>query len=241
MKRRLLLVVLFFLASTRLASAQSGTNLKWSDCGASGQAMRTFACNTNTGSHTLVGSFVSGVELTQVIGMSAVLDLCSMDPVLPGWWQMGGPATCRPSAISASFDFTASTMSCADYWQGQAQGGMSYTFGANWGFNGARMLIVCAIPPAAASTMDGSVEYYGFRVTIQNHASTGTGACSRCGAGVCLILNSVELEQPAGVGDVIIVDPILSNYVLWQSYVAGCPFIVPTERKSWGLIKSLYR
>ena len=62
--RRLLLVP-FLLGLLPSATAAAGwVNLSWDDCGSHGASMRTFACNTNGGSHTLVGSFVapSGID-----------------------------------------------------------------------------------------------------------------------------------------------------------------------------------
>jgi len=241
MRRLLLLTTLLMLLVARPAHGQSGINLSWSDCGSNGAFSRTFACDTNSGTQTLVASFVSGVDLNQLTGIAGVIDLCTMTPVLPSWWQMKNPGTCRPNALSVDFDFTSGPGNCADYWQGQAVGGIHYAMGAAWGFNGARILTVAAIPGSAVSPLDGETEYYAFRITIRNDASTGAGACSGCGEPACIVLNSVELTQPAGVGDYFISSPYMSYYVQWQGPVFDCPFVVPTRAPSWGQIKAMYR
>jgi len=241
MKRLLLLTTLLMLFSVRSAHGQSGINLSWNDCGTSGTFQRNFACDTNSGQQTLVASFVSGVELHQLVGIAAVIDLCTMTPVLPSWWQMKNLGTCRPNALSVSFDFTAGPSNCADYWQGAATGGISYSMGAAWGFNGARMLVVATIPESGVSTLDGATEYYACRVNIRNDASTGTGSCAGCSEPACIVFNSIELVQPSGVGDYFIASPLMSYHVQWQGNVVDCPFVVPARTRSWGQIKSLYR
>ncbi len=241
MSQRLLLLALCLALLPAPARAYPGINLSWSDCGASGGFQRNFACDTNVGVHTLVASFVPPSGLDQLVGMAGVIDLCSMDLVLPGWWQAGSAVSCRPNAVAADFNFTTSSQSCADYWQGRAVGGVSYTYGQSWGFNGARIRAAAAIPSSAIAPTDDQTEYYAFKITIRNDATVGAGACDRCASHVCIILNSLELYQPLGVGNHFLTQPIMSNYVQWQGEVLGCPFVVPVARRSWGQIKSLYR
>jgi len=241
MLRSAMVAALALLVLAGPASAQSGVNLSWNDCGSAGTMLRTFACNTNTGDHTMVASFAC-TGVTQLTALAGVIDLCSMDPVLPAWWQMRRPDSCRPNAISASFDFTGGAYNgCTDYWQGQATGTMTYTYGQSWGFNGARIVASATIPQEAATALENGVEYYAFRITIRNDATVGDGACARCQANVCIILNSVELYQPTGVGNFFISGPLTRDYMHWQGQVVDCPFVVPARNRSWGQIKSLYR
>src|SRR5262245_55026161 len=71
----------FWVTST--ASAQEGINLSWDDCGSTGTAVKTFACDTNVGSHVLVVSFASATGLEQLDGVEAVLDLQTSGTALP--------------------------------------------------------------------------------------------------------------------------------------------------------------
>ena len=241
MRRLIPLFVLLPLLAARPVHGQGGINLSWNDCGASGTMTRAFACDTNAGSHSLVASFVSGVDMDHLVGMAGVIDLCSMQSVLPSWWQMYVPGSCRPAAISASFDFTASSGNCADYWRGQAAGGMDYTIGHAWEVNAARIRTVCAIPSTAIAHLDGATEYYAFRITIRNDRTVGPDACAGCSGEVCIVLNSIELSQLAGYGDYKITTSLLRYQALWQGMVVGCPFIVPTRTTTWGQVKSMYR
>ena len=241
MNRSIPLFTLLLCLVALPARAQSGINLSWNDCGTFGTFLRTFACNTNSGQHTMVASFIAGQDMNQLVGIAGVIDLCSMTPVLPAWWQMANVGTCRPNALSADFNFTSGPSNCLDYWQGQAVGGMSYTMGAAWGFNGARIRVVAAIPSNQVAPLDGASEYYAYRINIRNDATTGAGACGGCGESVCIILNSLQLAQPAGVGDLTITTPINRYYLEWQGMVVACPFVVPTRQPSWGQIKAMYK
>ena len=54
----------------------------------------------------------------------AIIDVRATSDTLPAWWQFFNVGTCRGLALSASSDFTlAPSGSCADVFQGQAQGG----------------------------------------------------------------------------------------------------------------------
>jgi hypothetical protein len=240
MTRKLLLSAVTLIALAGNVHAQSGVNLSWDDCGTSGAMLRTFACNTNAGSNTLVASFVSQ-PMPEVVALTAIIDLCSMDLVLPAWWQMKMAGSCRPNAISSSFDFMSGPTSCVDFWQGLGTGGLNYTYGSNWGFNGARILVVGALPPDSPRQVEENVEYYACKVILQNHATVGTGACARCEAHVCIILNAVELYPPSPGSRINISGPISRDYVHWQGAVSLCPFVVDTKPTTWGSVKSMYR
>ena len=72
-----------------------------------------------------------------------------------------------------------------------------------------------------------------------------TSSCAGCTDGACIVLNSIQLTQPIGVGDYTISNPILRNWVQWQggatTITGGCPLATPTRSTTWGSVKSLYR
>jgi len=72
----------------------------------------------------------------------------------------------------------------------------------------------------------------------------GTGSCAGCTDGACIVFTSQKLTEPLGVGDYTITSPALRQYVTFQSGGAlggGCPAVVPTQNRTWGSVKSLYR
>jgi hypothetical protein len=243
MKRLLTLLACAALTLVATSAFAGGINLSWVDCGAFGALQRNFACNTNSGLNSAVASVVTGVDMAQLNGQASVLDMQTNQAALSNWWQFNSPG-CRfasPALIAGNFDFTAN-INCLDPWGGTASGGLNYSPGFG-GPNRARIRTVCAIIGSTGIT--GVDEYYMFKVNISNARSTGAGACAGCTDGACIVFNSILVTQPAGVGDYTISNTLLRNWVQWQggavNVTGGCPAATPTQNRTWGSVKSLYR
>jgi len=246
MKKTLLIAGALLALTASMASAQGGMNLSWTDCGTSGVSTLTYNCARNTGANTLFVSAVTPVPMPKLNGMAAVIDLQSNTATLSPWWDLSTTG-CRGAAFSGSASFVAGPFSCLDAWNGHASGGMDYTyqFGA---LNRGRIRGVWAVPTPVSS--DGTDEYYLEEVIITNAQTTGTGSCAGCSNGACIVLNSVQVTQPTGLGDYVIVNPLNSNFVTWQAsgsnpgggpFGQGCPGATPTHNNTWGSVKALYR
>jgi hypothetical protein len=235
------LLLLLLVASPASAT---GINVYWNDCssGATASLMRTFACNTNSGTNEMVASIDPPVGMTAVTGAIGIIDLCLSGVPLPPWWQFINAGSCRPTALGATAVFTSGPFSCADYWQGQANAVPGYQVGYS-GWDSARILVSVNLPPQLAAPMPQGTEYYMFKVTIRNTDTVGPSACGGCNYPACIVLNEIRLTQPAGTpgGSPAISNPLNNNYLQWQAFVANCPFIVPVKNRTWGQIKSLYR
>jgi hypothetical protein len=243
--KKSLLMAGAMLALTAGFAAAGGINLSWTDCGSNGTLSRTFACTSNSGANIMFMSAIAPVPMGQLNGHEGVLDLQTNQAALSAWWLIGGAPTapnCRPgNTLSANFDFVGGPFNCADAWAGGAAGGFNYAAGYN-GPNRARIRTVCAIPGSTA--IDDASEYYIAKVTFTNNRSTGTGSCAGCSDGACIVLNSIQLTQPAGVGNYTISNPIVANWIQWQAggNIGGqCPGATPTKSATWGSVKSLYR
>src|SRR5439155_27051829 len=86
MKRTLLasgmVAAMLFVASS--AFAQSGINLRWTNCAAvGGLDNRTFAGLSNLGVNTLAGTFILPSDLPRVSGNAIIVDLISQTSPLP--------------------------------------------------------------------------------------------------------------------------------------------------------------
>ena len=129
MKRRLLFALaLAALSAMPCARAHAaGINLSWNDCGTAGVEDQSFACNTNTGAaFVLVLSVVPPAGTTAITGAEISLEFNAASPTLPDWWKFKNVGWCRQTALVASADFTGwDPQSCADYWMGQAAGGIT--------------------------------------------------------------------------------------------------------------------
>jgi len=106
---KLLLVILAAILAIALSAStvkSAGISLSWDDCGAHGVLLRTFACDTNEGSHTLVGSFVAPAGVDSMSANEIVMDLESAEHSLPGWagsagaWPARIPLPCANSGAA---------------------------------------------------------------------------------------------------------------------------------------------
>lgn len=227
------------------ALAQSGINLSWDDCGASGTEVKFFACDTNSGISRLFISAVPPEPMPQLNAVEFVIDIATSQPALSSWWQFqsGG---CRAGSLTGQYDFTSGPFSCLDIWAGEAAGGINWTSGFN-GPNRARLRGVAAVPGWRSA--DNSTEMYLFAVRFSHQKSTGAGSCEGCTDKACFVLNSVKLTQPLGVGDYVLTQPLGRSWAYWRcpgtffSHGGGCSFFcsTPTARPTWGSIKTLYR
>lgn len=232
-------------ATTAQAQFEKGAmNLSWNDCGTFGSMQRNFACNSNSGINIMYASGMVIVPMPQFNGMAGVIDLQTNQVALSNWWKIGNsgpPPSCRTGAtVTADFNFT-SNINCLDPWGGAAAGGINYAY-AGQAANRARIRTVCAI--AGSTPLAVNLEHYFFKVSINNSRSTGTGSCSGCQDGACIVLSSIHLTQPAGQGDHTLDVPLTRQFIQWQSdgdVHGGCPGATPTRTTTWGSVKSLYR
>ncbi len=231
--------VLLVCGAASAAAFPGGINLSWTDCGAAGVANRTFACNTNSGTNVMVGSFVCPSGVDSLTGMEVVVDVQVQTATLPDWWHIetGG---CRGTSLSSNVNFVTNT-NCFDYWQGSGVSGHIYQPGTTTP-NAARIRLVAAIPVSQGPIAAGT-EVYGFKLQMSNARTVGSGACPGCPTAACIVLNSIKLVQgPGTAGDKFMANPALRNWVTWQADVPGCgAAITPARDRTWGAIKSLYR
>jgi hypothetical protein len=252
MTRVLTLCVGLILLPSASAFA-AGANLSWNDCvfGATAAANRNFACDTNSGSHLLVGSFDPPAGIDHMSGIQASVDVTSDACPLPSWWQLFNVGSCRRTSLSAWPAPLEGQMACADLWQGALP--TTYVSGYLTGFDGsyrrARIVVGIALNgfdvPAAPGT-----EYYAFNLQIRNTNTVGVGACAGCATSACIELSELKLVQPPGTPGG---SPILHSlyFVIWQGSAGaecarykGPPLpdcTTPVVKRAWGQIKGIYR
>jgi hypothetical protein len=239
------------LALTASMALAGSVNFSWTQCIAdAGLQNRTFACNSNSGTNVAIGTFTLDNELTDFVGVEVVVDLQSAN-ALPAWWQFFNAGACRGTAISATFDFSVLAGGCADPFGQPGTGGVAAycVLGANCvdapeTNNRARVKAAGAV--ADPTPISAGTEYYGVRFAITNAKTVGTGACAGCTEPVCLVLNSIKAAGLSG-GAELNTDGNLAgtdNFITWQGGAIGglgCPLATPTQNKTWGQVKSLYR
>ena len=251
MKKTLLITGALVAWTASLASA-AGISLNWGDCSVSGVENRNFACNINTGNHDLYISVDPPPSVTATNGHNHIIDLQSLSPTLPPWWDMNNtaPLACRGTTMSGSADFSASTSGgtdCTDTWNAAGNGSIAGYNEKIWGVPN-RVRVVGTVSSADPVAMSQGTEYYSLRVRINSLRTVGTGACAGCKEPVCLVLNLVRIAQIPGTpgGDIEVTNPMVGhrNWVTWQGGRvggAGCPGAIPTNNTAWRKVKSLQR
>ena len=234
-------------------TASPGVALRWNQCyGDGGNLNRTFACNSNTFAHTLVGSFSLAHDALAHWGNEFVLYLAAARTQFPAWWDLKNPDSCRPSSLTIEFgDPTA--VSCPDWASGQASGAITSYLIGHRGPNTARITAASATRITTLDTKSAGEEYFSFRLRITNAKTVGAGACGGCDVPVCFVLQSIKyITNGTGpYADQLLTGPLNgtdSHFATWQGGGVpttpggtGCPAATPTRRGRWGSVKALYR
>jgi hypothetical protein len=250
MNRSVLLCTLGAVLLRAAPASAAGFNLGWNDCpaGASYSLVSTFACDTNAGTHTMVGSFVAPTGVELMSANEVVIDMQTGLPTVASWWTFG-TGQCRTTAsVAGSFDFTAGPFSCYDYWQGGAIGAISWSFPSQFTANRSRIKGVFALPagdPRITSIPEGT-HVYSFKAILNHSKSTGLGSCPGCGDEACLVINTIRLNQPPPRNTITLSNPAAVGHVVWQGWsttdpTQQCPSVTPAKSHTWGSIKALYR
>jgi len=248
--RRIILCALAPLLLGAPAASAAGFNLGWNDCpsGPTYSLLETFACDTNLGIHTMVGSFVAPAGVNAMRSNEVTIDMQTGGASLTSWWTFG-TGQCRASAsLLGSSDFTAGPFTCYDYWQGGALGAVGWSVLPS-ATNRCQIRGVFALPdgdPRITSVPEG-VEVYSFKAIIKNDRSTGLGACTGCSDEACIVLNVLTIGQPApNPPQLRLTNPAAVEHVVWQGWSTPdpnnqCPAVTPARKQTWGSIKALYR
>ena len=218
-------------------------NLSWNDCVLGPFAIgRANDCTTNTGTMgTLFVSFSPPGTLPLYVAAQTSILLQTSGATLSPWWHFESGGCRGAGGLVSTADFTGGPFACADFWNGQQVGGYFYeTPAPSLLPNSARLRSVFALPTALAGPIDNSKIWYAHKVTIFNSKTVGTGACSGCLDGACIVVNQINLSQPAPAPDVIITTGPQQIVTYRGATGTVCLEATPTRRMTWGSIKSLY-
>jgi hypothetical protein len=252
--------LLLLFATVSRAHAGDELYLRWDNCiGDGGVYNRTFACDTNLGAETLVGSFRLDQDLAEMTSIQAYLAISTLDPInLPSWWTFGTGQCRLANALSARFNPPPASTNCLDGWAGRAVGGVSWTL--QYPYNEARIGIVAAMPAPASFAALAGQEVYAFTVSISHARTVGLGSCAGCSAPACIAFGHAGLSGPSFTHPWIVgsATPKNGSNVTWQSGAVAttsgtcqpygnctshviCQSETPARGHTWGAIKSLYR
>jgi hypothetical protein len=191
---------------------------------------RSFACDTNDGRETLVGSFVLAGDMSHVSGVEVLMDVVVAGNALPAWWQFKNAGACRQGALTWSTDAPVNAEHCVDWAAGRAGGGFAgYKAGA-LGASSARIIGVSAVPYNELSELEGNTEYFAFAIALRHTNTAGKGACAGCRLGACIALRSIKLTTPVLANDRLLAPAaddqgaMADRRVTWQG---GAGVVIP--------------
>jgi len=252
--------LLLALAVPHLALAAQGLNLAWNHCQGEGTGVQNlaFACDTNSGTSVLTGSFILSSDYSPVSGMEIILDLAAASATLPAWWEFHNAGSCRQSSLHFDILGDLSESVCQDPWFGHSAAGGIAAYCGQLGTcvdhpssaNVVRFKAAAAVPPSQLMSLSVGTEYFAFHLGIDHARTVGTGSCGGCATPVCIVLNTIRLSRPTGLGDRFMGAGSApgSNVATWQGGGSpvnganvGCPAATATHRSAWAEVKSLYR
>ncbi len=206
----------------------------------------TNTCLSNSGTAFAAWCSIVMPAVTRVgfVGAQGVIDITSSQTTLPDWWRQD---TCRPTGFGVVADNTIGG-TCGTLWD--VVPGAGSNLGSIYGVHGAntiRMLLGQVLVATNAYDLigDGVTEQSVFKYTVLKVKSVGTGACTGCSFGTCLVLNEINLQTLTDTPSTFLrlTSPIpgASDFITYNAGAPTCGGSTPTQNRTWGSVKALYR
>jgi hypothetical protein len=255
MKKLLVLTSALLVLTAAAASAQ--VNLAWNNCitQANQAANLNYACDgTRDGLPAkMVMSFIAPDAptgpLAAFVGIRALVDVQTAGAAMPDFWALAAGG-CRDGNLSTGSSFagigTGATGACQNpYLGGGTTGGDTYVPTSP---NRARITVSFVRDTPVPLT--ANQQYVAAWLGLDFFGDVDLGdshVCPGCDVPACIVLNELDLYQTAGTPpqDIyILTNAAQRQYITWQGGgidAPGCPDATPTQNKTWGSVKSLYR
>lgn len=218
-------------------------HLAWDDCyhaGAGGIIDKDFACDSDAGSHELHASVNPPEGLTEYVGHLAVFELQAASPTMPLWWTFWSGGCRLPSSLTA--DPSPGATTCAALTDHPQFGGTDYAPVAS-STSRARFRTLFAMDDRLVHPVATGVERTVVRIRLDHRGTTGPDACEGCRTPVCIVFQSLLLDQRDQSLPRAWVTSGEQQFVSWWGRQGvHCPGgWVPAEGRTWGQLKCLYR
>jgi hypothetical protein len=216
------------------------------DCGTPSQAATT-TCTSNSGTAmVLTGTAVVPYDKPNFVGTVGILDVQTALATVPDWWRADGCRGTAPFALVT--DGTLSSTNCDQtFWDAAAPAGNNINAQNTVGGSRERFVLGAVLYPSDVYTFTGddATELLNFRFTVLKGKTVGTGSCAGCTQGACIVLNEIQLQGSTDLSEadyVHITQPLGGrNYVTFQAGAPTCAGSTPTQNRTWGSVKALYR
>ena len=129
-------------------------------------------------------------------------------------------------------------------WQGTAVGGLG-SYHTYWTTpqvpsgqaSQASIRFGAAVPISSPLQLTAGVEYYAFKLMVNNAKTTGSDSCSGCSTPVCILLSELNVVQADNQHETLTLAQT-SNRVTWQG-ASNCPGAIAAQNITWGQIRSM--
>jgi hypothetical protein len=219
--------------------------LGWGECqGGGGPDFDFLDCSTPdpANSRYLFASAALLNSIPQVIADFGIVDVTvGMNSlVMPDFWQFhsGGCNGGTPAQMQFTADFSTAPGGCHDMWGSSADGGGQYggEAGPTPSGNRARIKWTWAVFPQSPTVMPGGLQTYTCRIRIRNE---NLGTCAGCPEPACFVYNEEKITVLDGT-TYRVTSPGYASANASPSSI-NCPGTTPTQTKTWGQVKALYR
>ncbi|MEO6462615.1 MAG: hypothetical protein ABIP29_06020, partial [Candidatus Eisenbacteria bacterium] len=167
----ILTALVVLVSGARPAQAQF-RNMGWGDS-TPGHMELVIDCGQPPPDATLVVSFVSPV--TDIIGITAVVDMCTKPSDLPDWWRFDLVGGCREGTAELGTNFVDGPSSHPSAWSGPVSSSLGIIPGYAWSaaMNRFQVTVASSGPPLPLVVGE---EYYAFKLRFV----TPPGTCAGC-------------------------------------------------------------
>jgi hypothetical protein len=226
------------ITGTPIAANVLGVNLGWSNCGTTlATSNRSFTCDDNGTSFSLVGSFKNGFDVADFVAVSAALDVSTSSPTIPAWFSFG-IGGCREGELSLGN--VGNIAGCTNPYSGANQGGGLIVEGTSSPDRFRVRLDWARDIPGLLSGADLNTAFV-LGMSSANSFDEGFGMCAGCNVPACFVLNAVEVFSNSQGRVRIHENPDVRNWASWQGGTGNCPGATPSRKATWGQVKALYR
>ena len=236
MKKLLALALIASVLGAASAYANNGAmDLSWNKCDVSSASTdKSYVCDGNAGvSYVMTGSFVQPFGVPDFAGVSAVVDI-AFGTSVPDYWKFD---SCNLNGMNAVNPTPAAPCGPQLFASSYAGGGFSVSYPTS---SRERLRIDWATgAPTPPSTTSGT-RYAGFALSLDPDAGVST-SCAGCSTPACIVCNTIEVFGFGATEDYLIDTPDARNFVTWQGGGGNCPGATPSQNKTWGSVKALYR
>ena len=253
--RKALLMVGALLTLTSGWAMAAGIDLNWNACKNSlgfpsgvPASNKNSTCLAITGSNTMIASYYAPASATNVDAIEAYVDYKTSQGI-SCWWDFRASNALRAASLTVMIadpftcgDGSESCWGCpGNYFSTKPNaaggGGMVVIPNGN-----ARISCVVGIPIGTGSAPSAGEEL-AVGIRFNNAAAPVASNCPGCSNPACFTLNRVTFFNTGQPG-IEINTAQNNNTITWQGGAIGglgCPATTPTQSKTWGSVKALYR